>query len=244
MAFHQINNQSYLGLAKDYMNLTLDDNLALLPESSCSNAKEYDSTGAMYYVVVVIFVFGFSIVLMIGSSMKKTRNNMYDNAVSKYLKDMVGVKRQERRQEKFKFRMAMEAKQKKSQFIQQSCCPEKRRKEDTNTSEKWSLPTSECLTREDVSLILEEPLGVPSVEKDCILHSYSFQKSDDSLNVSPHCSDQQMNGWGNVKLYQSTRSTVLHVSSSDCENKLVDNNELTSIDGDNRTIEPVECGLV
>ena len=64
----------------------------------------YDDTGALYYVIAVVLMYGCSIVLMIGSSIKKSKN---DNGVRKYMKDLDKIKRLARRQEKFKARLLM-----------------------------------------------------------------------------------------------------------------------------------------
>lgn len=68
--------------------------------------KPYDDQGALYYVVAVVFIYGFSIILMIGSLIKRNKN---DNGVSKYMKDMDKVRRMERRQLKYQTRLAMSA---------------------------------------------------------------------------------------------------------------------------------------
>lgn len=67
----------------------------------------YDDQGALIYVCAVIFIYGFSIILMIGSSMKKTST---DQGVSKYMNNIKKLRRLERRQEKFKTRLAMSKK--------------------------------------------------------------------------------------------------------------------------------------
>ena len=159
LTLQKLNNQSYLGTVHGAVNMSGDviPDIAVLPVSGCDNSKEYDATGALYYVVVVIFVFGFSIVLMIASSVKKTRNKTYDTAVSKYMKDMVIIKRQERREEKFKFRMAMEQRRKKKcslTFVPQDSLPGSIKEEDM--SEQDSTQTFDSLTREDASLTLDE----------------------------------------------------------------------------------------
>ena len=68
---------------------------------------DYDDTGAVYYVIAVLFIYGFSIILMIGSSIKKSK---HDGGVNKYMKDMAKVQRAERRQEKFNTRLVMHRK--------------------------------------------------------------------------------------------------------------------------------------
>ena len=82
--------------------------IARLEKSASSDngtlSDPYDPTGALYYVVAVVFLYGFSIVLMIGSLVKRSKS---DHGVSKYMKEMDTVRRLERRQEKFKVRLAM-----------------------------------------------------------------------------------------------------------------------------------------
>ena len=80
-----------------------------------TDKPEQDDIGAFYYVIAVLLLYGFSIVLMIGSLVKR---NKYDNGLSKYMKDMDKVKRLERRQEKFKTRLVMEQKRKHKHLSQ------------------------------------------------------------------------------------------------------------------------------
>ena len=84
--------------------------IAVLLESENSTASTeapYDDQGALYYVVAVVMIYGFSIILMIASFIKKSR---HDNGLSKYMEDMDKVRQLERRQQKFKTRMAMQNK--------------------------------------------------------------------------------------------------------------------------------------
>ena len=89
--------------------------IAVLLESENSTAAStedtYDDQGALYYVVAVVMIYGFSIILMIASVIKKSR---HDNGLSKYMEDMDKVRQLERRQQKFKTRMAMQNKGKGS----------------------------------------------------------------------------------------------------------------------------------
>ena len=64
--------------------------------------REYDHQGAIYYVVVVLCIYAFSIILLIGSSIKKSKQ---DKDVTKYVKGMEKLRWMERRQQKFKARM-------------------------------------------------------------------------------------------------------------------------------------------
>ena len=185
LTLQKLSNQSYLGTVHGAVNMSGDviPDIAVLPVSGCDNSKEYDATGALYYVVVVIFVFGFSIVLMIASSVKKTRNKTYDTAVSKYMKDMVTIKRQERREEKFKFRMAMEQRRKKKcslTFVPQDSLPESIREEDV--SEQESIQTFDSLNREDASLTLDENI-VPHRMLDSRLCNDSETLNDHLLEI-------------------------------------------------------------
>jgi hypothetical protein len=65
----------------------------------------YDDRGALYYVVAVILIYGMSIILMIGSLVRK---NQKDSGITNYMKDMDKVRCLERRQQKFKTRLAMQ----------------------------------------------------------------------------------------------------------------------------------------
>ena len=79
----------------------------LLKSGNKTTEKEsdpYDDTGALYYVIAVVLIYGFSIILMIGSFIKKSRQ---DHGLSKYMEDMDMVRQLEKRQAKFKTRLAM-----------------------------------------------------------------------------------------------------------------------------------------
>lgn len=80
-------------------NQTLD-NLSLFRHRKAP----YDGQGALYYVVIVLCIYAFSIILMIGSVIKKSK---HDNAVTKYMKGMDRIRRLERREQKFKIRVAV-----------------------------------------------------------------------------------------------------------------------------------------
>ena len=64
--------------------------------------EDYDGRGALYYVVAVLCMYAFSIILMIGSSIKKSKQ---DVGVSKYMKGMDKLRKIEKRQQKFIARM-------------------------------------------------------------------------------------------------------------------------------------------
>ena len=71
----------------------------------------YDDEGALYYVIVVICIYGLSIILMIASLVRK---NKKDNGIINYMKDMDKVRRLERRQQKYKTRLMMQKKRPKN----------------------------------------------------------------------------------------------------------------------------------
>ena len=75
----------------------------LRPHNTNTTHRGYDDTGALYYVIAVVLMYGFSIILMIGSSIKKSKN---DNGVRKYMKNRDKIRQVARRQEKFKARQA------------------------------------------------------------------------------------------------------------------------------------------
>ena len=54
--------------------------------------NNYDDSGALYYVVIVIFLYGFSIIMLIGSQVRK---NTMDSRISGYLKEMPNVRKRE-----------------------------------------------------------------------------------------------------------------------------------------------------
>ena len=57
---------------------------------SLSGKAPYDNEGALYYVVIVIFIYGFSIILLIGSSIKKSKQDM---GVHRYMKNFDQIRR-------------------------------------------------------------------------------------------------------------------------------------------------------
>jgi hypothetical protein len=67
---------------------------------------DYDDAGALYYVVAVVFLYGFSIILMIGSLIRKSHS---DRGMNVYMQGLDKVRRLERRREKFKVRMFMQS---------------------------------------------------------------------------------------------------------------------------------------
>ena len=69
----------------------------------------YDDRGALYYVVVVILIYGLSIILMISSSVRKGKK---DNGVNNYMRDMDKLRQLERRQQKSRIRLCMQKKSK------------------------------------------------------------------------------------------------------------------------------------
>ena len=75
----------------------------------------YDDEGALYYVIAVLFMYAFSIILMIGSLIKKSKQ---DNGMSKYMEDLNKVRKVERRQLKYKSRLAMQNNKKVARAIE------------------------------------------------------------------------------------------------------------------------------
>ena len=70
--------------------------------ATLSARSGYDGKGALMYIIVVIFMYGLSIVFMICGSMKKSN---HDNAMHHYIKDTERVKKLEKKQEKFKAKL-------------------------------------------------------------------------------------------------------------------------------------------
>lgn len=71
-----------------------------IPEDSTQNNTLFnedaeDNVGSLYYVVAVIFIYGFSIVLMIASHIRK---NQQDNQLRTYLKEMALLRKKDRRE--------------------------------------------------------------------------------------------------------------------------------------------------
>ena len=91
----QINNNTYEAEIQGDVNSTQVHLLKVPPQ-------EYDGSGALYYVVIVLSIYAFSIILMIGSSIKKSQD---DKSISKYMKGMDKLRNIEKRQQKFKARM-------------------------------------------------------------------------------------------------------------------------------------------
>ena len=61
--------------------------------------EQYDHTGAVYYILAVIFMYNCSILLMVGSFARKKNN---DSHISTYMKDLEKLRRLELKQEKFR----------------------------------------------------------------------------------------------------------------------------------------------
>lgn len=106
------------------------------------NSQGYDSNGALIYVCVVLLFYAFSIVLMIGSSMKR---GLSEDRISRYGKDIEQVHRLERRQEKYKTRLAMIK----------------------NTKSRSRIPAVNFTIEESVHLSVEEYQDQNEQEMDC-----------------------------------------------------------------------------
>ena len=90
----QLNNRTFQASEQGDNSSQLD----LLKEAQ----PDYDGKGALYYVIAVLCMYAFSIILMIGSSIKKSK---HDNNVTKYMKGMDKLRRIEKRQMKYRARM-------------------------------------------------------------------------------------------------------------------------------------------
>ena len=68
---------------------------------------DYDNEGAVYYVLAVILMYGCSILLMIGSSIKKTK---HDNHINTYMKELEMMGQLQRKQDTFRTKLQMHQK--------------------------------------------------------------------------------------------------------------------------------------
>ena len=92
----QLNNKTFQASVEDGNSSHVD----LLKEQQ----PEYDPSGALIYVIAVLCMYAFSIILMIRSSIKKSK---HDNNVTKYMKGMDTLRKIEKRQQKYRTRMLM-----------------------------------------------------------------------------------------------------------------------------------------
>ena len=104
----QLNNSFWLITKTDKKNSTFLDYPPF-------KKAAYDDEGALYYVIAVLFMYAFSIILMIGSLIKKSKQ---DNGMSKYMEDLDKVRKVERRQLKYKSRLAMQNNKKVARAIE------------------------------------------------------------------------------------------------------------------------------
>ena len=79
-----------------------------------STITDDDHLGELYYVVVVLSVYAFAIVMFIASFVKKSGQ---DHGISIYMRDLEKVKRLEKRQEKFRFKLQMVHKDRKHRIL-------------------------------------------------------------------------------------------------------------------------------
>ena len=86
----------------------------LLPNATAPVSSKDDPEGALYYVVVVLSVYAFAIVMFIASFVKKSGQ---DHGISVYMRDLEKVKRLEKRQEKFRFKLKLIHKDKKHRIL-------------------------------------------------------------------------------------------------------------------------------
>ena len=101
MIILQLDNNETLEASLQNSNATYEE-FSLAQLEPKKEPHEYDDQGALLYVIVVLCMYAFSIILMIGSSIKKSKQ---DRGVSKYMKGMDKLRSIQRRQEKFKARM-------------------------------------------------------------------------------------------------------------------------------------------
>ncbi len=74
-----------------------------LQERHAENNVKYDDVGALTYVIVIVFLYGFSIILMIGTQVKRG----LDSRIAEYMTGMKNVRKIERRNTKFRARVSM-----------------------------------------------------------------------------------------------------------------------------------------
>ena len=98
--------------------------------------QPYDDTGALYYVVVVLCIYAFSIILMIGSVIKKSK---HDNGVTKYMKGMDKIRRMERREQKFKIRLAVLGRANSHRTAKRKPFPDSVSRENLNIKNKFEM---------------------------------------------------------------------------------------------------------
>ncbi len=104
----QLNKSAWLVSISEHQNRTYLDLTAV-------SRAAYDGEGALYYVIAVLFMYALSIILMIGSLIKKSKQ---DNGMSKYMEDLDKVRKVERRQLKYKSRLAMHNNKKVARAIE------------------------------------------------------------------------------------------------------------------------------
>ncbi len=71
----KVNNGTWHATVLEVLNQTYFNN-------STSTPAAYDNEGALYYVVVVVFIYGLSIILMIGSQALRKKS---DGGITKYM---------------------------------------------------------------------------------------------------------------------------------------------------------------
>ena len=113
--------------------------------------QPYDDTGALYYVVVVLCIYAFSIILMIGSVIKKSK---HDNGVTKYMKGMDKIRRMERREQKFKIRLAVLGRANSHRTAKRKLFPDSVSRDNLDIKNKFemaNLSKTEKITQSDES---------------------------------------------------------------------------------------------
>lgn len=87
-----------------YVAYIIPDNTSSLTSSSSAPHRDYDDTGALYYVLAVIFMYGCSIIMMFASFVNKSDQ---DNTIVTYMKDMERLGKLQMQQEKLRTTLHM-----------------------------------------------------------------------------------------------------------------------------------------
>lgn len=80
---NRLDNGSYAVSVVEHFPLHNNTSDDLTIVNSTGPINQYDHTGALYYVVAVVFIYGFSIILMIGSLI---RRNQHDRGMVTYIR--------------------------------------------------------------------------------------------------------------------------------------------------------------
>ena len=111
--------------------------------SGSDHIKNYDASGALYYILAVIFMYGCSILMMIASFVKKST---HDTTGITYIKDLQGLEKMQLQQEKFRTKLQMHQKR-----VHRILGPDRAEVLDENGSKSPSplTPTEEIFSWDD-----------------------------------------------------------------------------------------------